>query len=157
MQNQVQISGSCHCRNIQYVLEWPGSTADIAARVCGCSFCRKVGGAWTSNTGAKLISEIKNEAAISKYRFGTATADFHVCSLCGSVPYVISDIGQRLYAVVNVNTFDSIDSADLKRSPSNFDGEGTGDRLERRKRNWISDVRIVVSDGAAATPPEEVR
>jgi hypothetical protein len=48
-------------------------------------------------------------------------------------------------AVVNVNTFEVIDVASLPRAPASFDGEGTDDRLERRQRNWIADVRFSVS------------
>jgi hypothetical protein len=44
--------------------------------------------------------------------------------------------------VVSVNAFEGIEPSRLKRSPANFDGEGTDSRLERRKRNWIADVRF---------------
>jgi len=47
-----------------------------------------------------------------------------------------------LYAVVNVNTFEGVQQSALARTATNFDGEATGDRLERRKRNWIRTVRI---------------
>jgi hypothetical protein len=59
------------------------------------------------------------------------------------VPVVTSEIEGRLYAVVNVNTFDGVDAALLKRSPANFDGEGTGSRLARRARNWIANVQFI--------------
>jgi hypothetical protein len=59
------------------------------------------------------------------------------------VPVVTSEIAGHLYAVVNVNTFDGVDAALLKRSPANFDGEGTDSRLARRARNWISNVQFV--------------
>ena len=80
---------------------------------------------------------------MSKYAFGTKTADFHVCARCGVVPVVSSRIDGRLYAVVSVNAFEGIDAARLKRSPANFDGEGTDSRLERRKRNWIPNVEFM--------------
>jgi len=84
-------------------------------------------------------------ATVSKYRFGTRTADFYVCSICGVVPFVVSEIDDHLYAVVNVKSFENIDSASLSSAPTNFDGEDTGDRLERRRQNWISNVRISAS------------
>jgi hypothetical protein len=55
---------------------------------------------------------------------------------------VTSAIDDHLYAVVNVNTFEGINPSSLVRTTTNFDGEGTGERLERRKRNWIRTVRI---------------
>jgi hypothetical protein len=92
-----------------------------------------------------MAAVLDDESFVSRYRFGTATADFYVCSRCGAVPFVISEIDDHLYAVVNVNTFEDVDVSSLVRSSTNFDGEEAGDRLERRKRNWIPHVRISVS------------
>ncbi len=141
-QPTVRIEGKCHCGNIRYFLEWPGGLADIKVRSCGCYFCTKHGGAWTSHRDSQLTAEIGDSSVVSKYRFGTATADFFVCSRCGAVPFVTSAIDDHLYAVVNVNTFEGIDQSALSRTATSFDGEGTGDRLDRRKRNWIQNVRI---------------
>jgi hypothetical protein len=79
---------------------------------------------------------------VSKYQFGTRTATFHVCAECGSVPFVTSEIAGHLYAVVNVNMFDNIDPAWLRRGATDFEGEDMDLRLARRKRNWIADVSI---------------
>ena len=141
----MKIEGACHCGNISYVLTWPGSGTEIPVRECGCTFCRKHGGAWTSHRDSELTAVLDDESFVSKYRFGTTTAEFYVCSLCGAVPFVISDIENQLYAVVNVNTFEGVDSSTLIRSSTNFDGEDTDSRLERRRRNWIPNVRISVS------------
>ncbi len=140
-----RIEGACHCKNIRFVLMWPGSVADISIRACGCTFCRKHTGSWTSDSDANLVAVIDDESSVSKYRFGTKTADFYVCSICGVVPFVTSEIDDKLYAVVNVSSFSDIDINTLSRSPTNFDGEEVGGRLERRKRNWIADVQISIS------------
>ena len=137
----MRIEGGCHCGGIRYALEWPGEAKEIRARACGCSFCVKHGGVWTSHPAAQLAAEVRDAAIVSRYRFGTRTAEFHVCARCGAVPFVTSEVDGRLYAVVNVNTFESIDPSSVPRAPASFDGEGTGDRLERRKRNWIASVR----------------
>jgi hypothetical protein len=68
-----------------------------------------------------------------------------VCSRCGIVPVVTSRLDGRLYAVVSVNAFDGVPSALIRRTPASFDGEGTGERLERRKRNWIAQVEFIGS------------
>jgi hypothetical protein len=138
----MEIEGKCHCGNIRYTLVWPGDGADIPVRACGCTFCTSHGGSWTSHRDAELAARIADASLVSRYRFGTRTADFHVCARCGVVPSVTSEIDHHLYAVVNVNTFAGIDLASLARVASNFDGEGTEDRLERRKRNWIPTVQI---------------
>ena len=81
----MRIEGKCHCGNIRYVLDWPGEGTDISIRACGCTFCTKHGGNWTSHRGAELAAEIHDAALLSKYRFGTQTADFYVCARCGAV------------------------------------------------------------------------
>ena len=136
------IRGQCHCGNIAFTLRWEPDPAAIQARACGCGFCTKHGGVWTSYPKGALEVEIKDPSQVTRYQFGTRTAEFHVCARCGIVPVVTSRIDDRLYAVVNVNCFEGVDPSILKRSPASFDGEGTDDRLARRKRNWIADVRI---------------
>ena len=136
------IEGRCHCGNIAFVLRWPGESPRIPARACGCTFCTKHGGVWTSRPDAELDARIADASAVSRYRFGTASADFLVCSRCGVVPLVTSEIEGRLYAVVNVNTFENVDPASIDRASARFDGEEAGPRLARRQRNWIARVRI---------------
>jgi hypothetical protein len=136
------IHGKCHCGNIAFALAWEPDPESIPARACTCSFCVKHGGVWTSNPRGRLEVRVQDATHVSKYAFGTRTAQFHVCSRCGVVPVVTSGIGDRLYAVVNVNAFENIDASKLRRAPASFDGEGTESRLERRKRSWIADVRF---------------
>ena len=140
------IHGQCHCGNIGFVLDWPGDPPDVVARECGCSFCVKHGGAWTSNRDAKLSVTLRRAGLVSRYAFGTETATFYVCSRCGAVPIVTSDIANHVYAVVNVNTFENFDSLHLRRQPVSFDGEEQQSRLARRQRNWIADVHLSEGD-----------
>ena len=116
--------------------------AKIPARACGCSFCVKHGGVWTSNPNSRLAVTIRDAALVSRYVFGTGTATFHVCSRCGAVPLVTSEIENHLYAVVNVNALENVDPSRLHRATANFEGEDIESRLARRRRNWIADVRI---------------
>ena len=137
------ITGSCHCRNLSFILDWKPAPTEIPARACGCSFCVKHGGVWTScRTGCLRITVMRPER-VTPYEFGTRTAQFHVCMDCGIVPVVTSQIAGRVYAVVSVNAFDNVDAAMLRRSPASFDGENEGDRLKRRQRHWIGDVVFV--------------
>jgi hypothetical protein len=137
------IEGKCHCGNIALELEWPGDAGEIPARACDCSFCIKHGGVWTSNPKSRLTVSIRDASLVSKYVFGTRTAAFHVCSRCGAVPLVTSEIADRLYAVVNVNVLEKIDPSRLARAPVSFENEDVEARLGRRARNWIGDVRFV--------------
>src|SRR5215471_1142918 len=103
------IHGQCHCGNIALQLEWNGDPHEIPARACDCSFCVKHGGVWTSHPGSKLKVTLGDARLVSKYLFGTRTATFHVCSRCGAVPLVTSDIDHHLYAVVNVHVLENLD------------------------------------------------
>jgi hypothetical protein len=136
------IHGKCHCGNIAFQLDWRGDPAEVPARACGCSFCTKHGGVWTSNPHSTLLITIGDPGLVSKYAFGTRSATFHVCARCGTVPLVTSEIDDRLYAVVNVNALEDVDTIRLRRAPVSFEGEDIASRLARRKRNWIADVRF---------------
>jgi hypothetical protein len=91
---------------------------------------------------------VKDPTLVSKYMFGTGNASFHTCARCGVVPVVISRIEGRLYAVVSVNAFEGIDPARIRRESTNFDGEDSGARLARWKRNWIADVEYIEGGGS---------
>jgi hypothetical protein len=143
----MRISGSCHCGNITFSLDWRPEPAEIPARACSCSFCLKHGGLWTSCPTGSLRITIRQPGLVSRYSFGTRTAEFHVCSSCGVVPVVTSRIDGRLYAVVSVNAFQDVDPALLKRAAAKYDGESESARLARRKLNWIADVEVQAGNG----------
>jgi hypothetical protein len=136
----MRIQGSCHCGNIRFTLLWAPQPERIPARACGCSFCTRHGGVWTSCPTGTLQVDVQDPDQVHEYTFATRTALFHVCRRCGVVPVVTSDLDGRLHAVVNVNTFEDVDPALLDRASVSFEGEDTGDRLARRRRNWIPDV-----------------
>ncbi|MGR4872075.1 GFA family protein [Variovorax sp. LARHSF232] len=144
------ISGSCHCGNIRFELLWEPEPVEIPARACTCSFCVKHGGVWTSCPTGTLNVTVSEPELVTKYAFGTKTAQFHICSRCGIVPVVTSQIDGHLYAVVSVNAFEGIDRSLLKPASASFDGEYEQARLARRKRNWIAQVAF--AEGENATP-----
>jgi hypothetical protein len=142
----VQINGSCHCGNISFSLEWPDDAPEIPARSCGCTFCVKHGGVWTSHTRARLRARVTEPGMMARYAFGTETASFLVCAHCGVAPLVTSQIEGTLYAVVSVNSFDGVDRSRIQVQPASFEGEEVASRLERRRRHWIADV--VLAEGS---------
>ena len=139
------IRGKCHCGNISFSLTWEPEPSAIPARACTCSFCTKHGGVWTSKPGGTLEIAVKDPTHVSKYAFGTRTAEFHICARCGIVPVVTSRIDDHLYAAVSVNAFEGVDQSLLRRESANFDGEEEDSRLARRKRNWIAKVKYIES------------
>jgi hypothetical protein len=123
-------------------LDWQPEPKEIPARACSCSFCTKHGGVWTSSPGATLMVHIRHPERVSAYAFGTRTAAFHVCAICGIVPVVTSTIDGEVHAIVNVNAFENVEPSLLRRASVSFDGEAQGDRLARRQRNWIGRVEF---------------
>ena len=135
-----RIDGSCHCGNIRVEFGWPDAESKIPVRACGCSLCTKHRGVWTSHPGGQFRLRIADGSKVTLYRFGTKTADFHICTVCGVVPIVTCTIEGARYAVVNVNTFDNVDRSQLVESAADFEGETTENRLARRRRNWTPEV-----------------
>jgi hypothetical protein len=134
------INGKCHCGNISFVLRWEPEPSEIPARACTCSFCTKHGGVWTSCPTGSLKVSVAEASSVSKYAFGTKTAIFHICTTCGVVPVVTSEIEGHLYAVVSVHAFEGVDPSLLRLASATFDGENEQARLARRSRNWIGNV-----------------
>jgi hypothetical protein len=138
----VLIRGSCHCRNLVLALAWQPDPSEIPARACGCSFCTRHGAVWTAKPDGVLEIAIADPERMSRYSFGTRTAEFLVCTRCGGLPVATSEIGGRLYAVVNVNCFEDFPAERVRRAPARFDGEDEAARLARRQRGWIANVRF---------------
>jgi hypothetical protein len=134
------IRGSCHCGNICFILDWPDAGPTIPVRACGCSFCRKHGGVWTSNPGGRFRLQIADDFRVERYRFGTESADFHVCADCGVAPIVTCEMDGVRFAVVNANAFDNVDRAELAVAAADFEGESMESRLARRRRNWMPEA-----------------
>jgi hypothetical protein len=137
------INGKCHCSNISFTLDWKPEPSFIPARTCTCTFCVKHGGVWTSCPGGSLEVVVQDPSLVTKYEFGTKTAQFHVCARCGVVPVVTSTIAGRTYAVVSVHAVEGIDAALIRSSPADFEGESKDARLDRRKQRWIAHVEYI--------------
>ena len=126
-----RIHGSCHCGNVRIAFDWPDSGPTIPVRACGCALCTKHRAVWTSHPAGRFSLRIADDSRVTRYRFGTKTADFHVCLTCGVIPVATCVIEGTRYAVVNVNTFDDVDRSQLVEAPRDFEGETTENRLAR--------------------------
>jgi hypothetical protein len=141
------IRGQCHCGNIAFTLTWEPDPTEIPARACDCSFCQKHGGVWTAYADGQLKVTVQRPSHMSRYSFGTRTAEFLTCAQCGVVPVVTSLIDGRLFAVVSVNAIDNVDPSLFRHAAVSFEGEDAVSRLARRKRHWIGQVDIVEGSG----------
>jgi hypothetical protein len=131
---------SCHCGNIRVTFDWPGSGPTIPVRACGCALCTKHKAVWTSHPNGRFHLHIADNSQVTRYRFGSKTADFHICLTCGVVPIATCVLEGTRYAVVNVNTFDDVDRSQLVETATDFEGETTENRLARRGRNWTPEA-----------------
>jgi hypothetical protein len=114
----------------------------LPARRCTCSYCTRFQGTWTSHPDAALEIFGVEDTESGRYRFGTQTADFLFCAHCGVIVAALSEIEGNLKAVLNIVTLDDYDTLEFECSDSYFDGESTGQRLDRRASRWIGDVKI---------------
>ena len=104
-QQPVTLRASCHCGDLEVSLRLsegrePGA---LPVRACQCGYCRPRRARWTSDPGGAVELRARDPAAVSRYRFGTRTADFLVCSSCGALAAAVCEIEGRRYAVVNVD------------------------------------------------------
>jgi len=141
----MNLNGSCHCKNIRYQLTLPKKLTEIPVRSCCCNFCKKHAAIYTSAANSRLLIEIKNSAQLLSYKFGTKTAEFCCCALCGNLCYVLSKIKGKNFAVINTNLLANKSEFRLINSTANFNGESLESRLARREQNWISEVDIVTN------------
>lgn len=136
----VALPGRCHCGHCVYVLEWPEPLERLPARRCGCSYCVRIDGVWTSHPAGRLSIRELNEGALQTYRFGTGTADFRFCGICAVTLFALCRIEGRELAVVNVHTLDLPQGVEPAVSDTDFEGESLEARLTRRARRWIGEV-----------------
>ena len=138
----MMFTGACHCRSILYELAWPDAAGAIPARRCGCSYCTRFGGTWTSHPEAKLSITAGNEQAPGRYRFGTETADFLFCSQCGVTVAALCETDRGLMAVLNIKTLDANESLVFDCIDTDFESESVEQRLARRAAGWIGNVSL---------------
>lgn len=134
------IHGSCHCGNIRFSFDRPITGPTIPVRACGCGFCTKHRGVWTSHPNGQFSLRVAEDSLVTRYKFETKTAEFHVCMTCGVAPIVTCEIDGARFAVVNANTFDDVDKSELVEAAANFEDEAMEDRLARRRRNWTPEA-----------------
>lgn len=137
-----RINAGCHCGNIRVTFDWPGSGPTIPVRACGCALCTKHRAVWTSHPEGRFQVHVADPAELTRYRFGTRTADFHICRTCGVLALATCVIDGTRYAVVNVHTFENVDKSQLVEAATDFEGETTQDRLARRKRSWTPEAAM---------------
>ncbi|WP_303721062.1 GFA family protein [Malonomonas rubra] len=143
MSGLYEISGRCHCGNIEYAFISPVPKMELPIKSCDCSFCIKQGACYTSHPHGKLEVSVKDRSKINRYQFGSESADVFLCSQCGVFPFIVSQIDDQLYAVLNANSINGLKIDQAKVVPiEHVENQSTEERAERWKKNWISKVEI---------------
>ena len=135
----------CHCGNLSLVFETDKAADELQLRACGCSFCGARGARTTSDNAGRVTIAVRDEADLSRYRFGLATADFLVCRSCGAyMGAMFTDDDGQAYATVNSRYF--LRQAELPEAGRavSYDGETADDKRQRRRRLWtpVAEIRL---------------
>ena len=132
--------GSCHCGNIHYEFNTELKISEFSIRRCDCSYCTKSGTRYVSDPSGELSVTVEDDSQTSTYEFGTKTAQFKVCTACGSIPFATSEIDGNVFGIVNINTLEAAEHFSRHAKVMNYDEETVDERLSRRKENWIGKV-----------------
>lgn len=128
-------AGSCHCGALTLDFASEKSPAELGARACQCSFCRKHGGISVSDPDGAVTIFAASENAVSRYRFGLGITDFLLCADCGVYVAATCKIEGRPFAVINANALDARAEIPVAE-PISYDGEDVEARLARRATKW---------------------
>ena len=141
----MELKGSCHCGNIHFEFKTAKSIADFASRKCECSYCTKQGSRYISDPEGELVIRIDNKENLQRYQFGTKTAEFLLCRNCGVITNAISTIDGKDYGIVNITSLELAENFGRHSKMMDYDEETLEERLDRRKTNWIGNVKVKVS------------
>ena len=138
-----EISGRCHCGNIEYLFISPIAKIELPIRTCDCSFCTMQGACYTSHPQGQLRVMVHDRQQTSRYQFGTESADVLLCTKCGVFPLIIGDVDEKQYAVLNANSINGlhIDRATIP-SALQLENQTIEERIARWRKAWIPNVTI---------------
>ena len=129
------LTGGCHCRNITYEAQFPFPAEKLPARYCSCNYCRMHGGYYASHPEGVITLSIDDTTRTSRYRFGSKTTDFLICTNCGIVAILLDTIQDKAYGLLRLNTLDKpVSFANIPWV--NNEGEDPQARRLRRLKSW---------------------
>ena len=129
--------GSCHCQAISVALSLSRPAPEMRVRACQCSFCRPRGTRTIADAAGTALISAASPDQIRRYRFGLNTADYLLCSRCGTYVGAVQEMPGGLISVINVGGLDIPDFCGVTADPVSYDGESSADRLARRRTYWM--------------------
>ena len=132
--------GACHCGAVSAVYE---TQAPARLRHDGCSFCASRGVKSASDAHGKLA--IVSTRQLTRYRFGHKSADFLICSRCGTYVAAAMPGAAGLVGVINVVGLQIPELKDEAAPLARLDDESPQQRIARRLTRWTP---MTIQEGA---------
>jgi hypothetical protein len=127
--------GSCHCGAVAFTFRTSQLPERWSVRACQCSFCRAHGARTTTDANASVTFQVADPSKLSRYRFGTRSTDFLLCSDCGVYVAAVLTSSSGQFATLNINTIRTPLNAPQAQVVS-YDGESVQQRRTRREQRW---------------------
>jgi hypothetical protein len=89
-----------------------------------------------SDPQGKLTIAIHDAAAVQRYRFGLATADYFLCGRCGVYLAAVLTDDDNLYGIAIVNALDDAARFTQPPKPADYSAEDAAARRRRRRTRW---------------------
>ena len=135
MTNGRSYAGSCHCGNIVLAYRTSVPPSEWPIRACQCSFCRAHGAETTSDPSGSVTFRVADADRLQQYRFGSRSADFLVCGICGVYVAAVMKTSRGQFATVNVNTLAAAEPRAAAAAVS-YDEESSEEKRSRREQRW---------------------
>jgi len=139
---ETRFDGRCHCGAVSLSFTTRRAVEELPVRECQCTFCRKHGARTTADPEGFAEIRVRDAAALARYRFGLATADYLVCARCGVYLAAVMEEGLRGYAVLNTRAFEDAAAFARPATPMVYDHEDEAIRRARRRRLWTPAVIV---------------
>jgi hypothetical protein len=127
--------GGCYCGIIRVQVRLTRPPADMPVRSCACLFCRAHGTRTVSDPAGRADLWV-DWSLVQKYRFGSRTADYLLCSRCGVYVGAVCETPAGCRAVINTLCLNDRAAFVQQATHPDYDQETVEMRLARRARNW---------------------
>ena len=126
----------CHCGALSACYRTVLPTSDWNIRACQCSFCRAHAALSTSDPAGLLAYSCSQPELLQRYRFGTGSAEFLICRVCGVYlgAQIMSD--RKRFGILNVRALRPIPANLPNPERKDYADETPEIRRLRRESRW---------------------
>jgi hypothetical protein len=135
-EESVDYLARCHCGALSAHYRTSLPTASWPMRACQCAFCTAHGALSTSDPSGSLTFRASEPERLQRYQFGTRSADFLICRVCGVYLGVVMSYESQRWGILNVRTIQALPSDLPAPQPMHYEGESAEARDQRRAARW---------------------